>query len=283
MSMIINTNVDAIFAQNALTLNNQSQTQAMQQLSTGSQINNASDNAAGLSISQTMTSQINGLGQAIDNANDAINMLQTADASMSTQSTMLQTMRTLAIQATTGTYSASQRTYMNDEYQNLAAQVTAISSQTSWNNMTLLNGKIGSGTNTSQVTFQVGANSGDTITATITSTSLKSLMGGVSSVGSLLSVSSANSTLALIDTALAAVNSTRANIGGVVNQLTFATDNLNAVKQNETASRSQITDTDYAKATTNLAKDQIISQAASAMLAQANQEGQNVLSILKSA
>lgn len=282
MSMVINSNIDATFAQNAIALNSQTQTTAMQQLSTGSKINNASDNAAGMAISQTMTSQINGLGQAVNNANDAINMLQTADSSMSTQTTMLQTMRTLAIQASTGTYSSSQRSYMNTEFQDLATQINSISSQTTWNNMTLLNGKVNG--SSSAVSFQVGANAGDTIKVTIGSTSLATLMGSFSSsTVNLTSSADAGTALASINTALTALNSQRANLGGAVNQLTYAADNLSSVKQNETSSRSQITDTDYATATTSLASSQIIAQASSAMLAQANQEGQNVLSILKSA
>ena len=140
MSLTINTNVNSLYAQTAIANNNVNQSKAMAELSTGLKINQASDDAAGLAVSQSMTQQINGMGQAIANANDGINMLQTADSAMSTQQQMLQTMFTLATQAANGTYSSTQRTYMNNEFESLAKQITNVAKQTTWNGMTLLMG-----------------------------------------------------------------------------------------------------------------------------------------------
>jgi flagellin len=285
MSLTINTNVNSLFAQTAITNNNASQTQAMQQLSTGLQINQASDNAAGLAVSQSMTEQINGLGQSIQNANDGINMLQTADSAMSTQQQMLQTMFTLATQASNGTYSSNQRSYMNTEFTQLSKQISNIASQTTWNGMTLLTGTKASGTGggigtnaSGTVLFQVGATSGYTISTKISSMTASGL--GVNSL-SVSTVADASSALKTIDTALTGINSQRSTVGAAVNQLTYAAQDMTDVQQNITTSRSAITDTNYAQASTNLSRSQIIAQAATAMLAQANQASQNVLTLLK--
>jgi flagellin len=283
MSLTINTNVDALYAQTAIANNNVNQSQAMEQLSTGLQINQASDNAAGLAVSQAMTEQINGMGQAIANANDSINMLQTADSAMSTQQQMLQTMFTLATQAANGTYSSTQRTYMNNEFTQLANQITNIATQTTWNGMKLLTGTTaasgGIGTFSSgKVQFQMGVGSGQTISVKIPAITLHGLSISGANVNT---VSSASSAITSINTALETLNSTRSTVGATVNQLTYAAQDLTSVQSNETTSRAAITDTNYAQASTNLSRSQIIAQAATAMLAQANQESQNVLTLLK--
>jgi flagellin len=283
MSLTINTNVNSLYAQTAITNNNVAQSKAMQQLSTGMQINQASDNSAGLAVSQSMTEQINGLGQAITNANDGINMLQTADSAMSTQQQMLQTMFTLATQAANGTYSSSQRSYMNTEFTSLASQITNIASQTTWNGMSVLTGTTaasgGAGTTSAgKVKFQVGGTSGFTISVTISGMTGSKL--GVSGV-SIGTAADASTALGLVDTALTTINNQRSLVGAGVNQLTFASQDLTNVQQNITTSRASITDTNYAQASTNLSRSQIIAQAATAMLAQANQQSQSVLTLLK--
>jgi len=275
---IINTNINALFAQNALTVNSRSENKAMQQLSTGSQINSASDNAAGLAIGQSMTAQIRGLNQGVKNANDAISMLQTADGSMATQTDMLQRMRELAVQAGTATYSSTQQGYMDKEFQALSSQISSIAANTKWNGMNILYTTASGGASYS---FAVGANgtTAETISVTLASTDTNTGL-GISSL-SVSSVSLATSAISTIDTALNSINSARAALGAGINRLTYAADNLTNISQNTTASRSSIQDTDYATATSNLARSQIIQQAATAMLAQANQQPQSVLALLK--
>ncbi len=283
MSLTINTNVDSLYAQTAIANNNVNQSKAMQQLSTGLQINQASDNAAGLAVSQSMTQQINGMGQAIANANDGINMLQTADSAMSTQQQMLQTMFTLATQAANGTYSSTQRTYMNNEFSSLASQITNVANQTTWNGMTLLTGTTaasgGIGTlSAGKVVFQMGVGAGQTITVHIPPITLSGLTINLANINT---VSAASAAMTSVSTALEQLNSTRSTVGASVNQLTYAAQDLTSVQSNETTSRATITDTNYAQASTNLSRAQIIAQAATAMLAQANQQSQQVLTLLK--
>ena len=272
---VINTNVNAMFAQGALKVNGRALSQAMQQLSTGARINSAGDDAAGLAIGQTMTAQIRGLTQAVRNANDGISMLQTAEGSMNEQSNILQRMRELAVQAATATYSSAQRGYLQTEFSALSTQIDNIASQTTWNGMYILDGSENSG----NFVLQVGALSGQTITVTIGNVSTSS--SGLSVSGDISTASGAISALTVIDDALDTLNDTRATIGAGINQLTYAADNLTNVMQNYSNSRSQIIDTDYATATTQLARSQIIQQAATAMLAQANQAPQTVLALLK--
>jgi len=271
---VINTNVNAMFAQGAMKVNGRNLSQAMQQLSTGSRINSASDDAAGLAIGQTMTAQIRGLTQAVRNANDGISMLQTAEGSMNEQSNILQRMRELAVQASTATYSSAQRGYLNTEFSALSSQLDNIASQTTWNGMQILDG---TGGTSGAFDIQVGAVSGQTITVTIASVTVSGL--GVS--GDISTASGASTAITTINDALDTLNSARATIGAGVNQLTYAADNLTNVITNYSNSRSQVMDTDYATATTQLARSQIIQQAATAMLAQANQAPQSVLALLK--
>jgi len=284
MSLTINTNVNSLYAQTAIANNNVNQSKAMEQLSTGLQINQASDNAAGLAVSQSMTQQINGMGQAIANANDGINMLQTADSAMSTQQQMLQTMFTLATQAANGTYSSTQRSYMNNEFASLANQITNVANQTTWNGMKLLNGTTaasgGIGTlSAGKVVFQMGVGAGQTISVYIPAITVSGLNINLANINT---VSSASAAMTSVSSALEQLNSTRSTVGASVNQLTYAAQDLTSVQSNETTSRATITDTNYAQASTNLSRAQIIAQAATAMLAQANQQSQQVLTLLKS-
>jgi len=274
---VINTNVNALFSQNAMKVNNRNLSSAMQQLSTGQRINSAKDDAAGLAITNVMTSNIRGLTQAVRNANDGISMLQTAEGAMIEQTNMLQRMRELAVQAGTATYNSAQRGYLQLEFSALTKQIENIATQTTWNGDAILDQSV----NTSgSYDFLVGAASGQTITVVIPKVTTAS--SGLAISGETISTASgAMSALDAIDTALQSINEARATLGAGINQLTYAADNLNNVIQNTTASRSQILDTDYAVATTKLASSQIIAQAATAMLAQANQSQQGVLALLK--
>jgi flagellin len=244
---------------------------AMEQLSTGTRINSAKDDAAGLAITQNMTSVIRGLNMAVRNLNDAVNMLQTADGAMIEQTNMLQRMRELSVQASNGTNSATQIGYLNTEFQALATQIASISSQTTWNGMNLMNA-------TGTFSYQSGSVSGQTISVVMSSMSTASL--GISTA-SITTSTVAASAIATLDTAMNSINSQRATLGASINQMAYAADNLTNVSANTTASRSVIMDTDYALATTQLAKNQIIQQAATAMLAQANQQPSAVMALLK--
>ena len=279
MGNVINTNVKALMASNALNKNGRVQQNVMESLSTGKSINRASDNAAGLSIREIMTAQINGLGAAIKNANDGVSQLQTADNALNEVSTMFQRMRELAVLSVNDTYSTTQKTAMSTEFSQLSAEVTRISEQTQWNGMSLLAGSGAvSGTGTSIYTFQVGANTGQTVNVTIPVMSI-----GQFSITATTIATAVNATSAIValDDSLSELNGYRSTIGATINRLTHAIDNLTNVQQNATDSRSKVEDTDYAAATSELARTQIIAQAATAILAQANQQPQSVLSLLK--
>jgi flagellin len=396
---VINTNVSAILTQNALAKNERAMSGAMEQLSTGKRINTASDDAAGLAIASRMTSQINGLNQAVRNGNDAISLVQTADGALVEVTAMLQRMRTLAVQAASDTNTTADRAAMNQEFVLLRTEIDRIGNNTQWNGENIIDKNFSSSTGAYK--FQVGANadqtinltigsytttgagSGNTAAAVTTTTSAsgngitaaaqvslvtlsgtplegdtiavtvgdksyvhtvtaanvagsdaaadlaliataivaglgsikgegnvvvgaaasaavmtftaasgvfgansfeigssKGLMGGIAT-SSITSLTTANSSIAAVDAAITAVNTGRAEMGATINVLQYAADNLANVSLNATASRSRVEDTDYSSVTTELARTQIIAQAATAMLAQANQMPQTVLSLLK--
>lgn len=276
---VINTNMNALFAKNALSINARAMSGAMEQLSTGQRINSAKDDAAGLAISDKMTSQIRGLQQAINNGNDAISLLQTAEGSMVQQTAMLQRMRELAVQASTDTTTVNDKSNIDREYQKLLTQIDNVGKQTQWNGENVLDASHESGT----YTFQIGANKNDTVVMQIddftiggTNTKLVGL-----ATTSIDTAADAQDMLVVISAAIDAIDLQRSTLGAGINQLTYSLDNLTNVVQNASASRSRIMDTDYATASSNLAKAQIIQQAATAMLAQANQQPQTVLALLK--
>lgn len=407
---VINTNNAAAITANALTKNERAMSQAMERLSTGQRINSASDDAAGLAISSRMTSQVNGLNMAVRNANDAISMIQTEDGAMVEVTNMLQRMRELAVQAASGTNSATDRTALNTEFAALISQIDQVGDDTQWNGQNLLDGTVGT---SGAVAFQVGANASQTISHTFADVdgtslladsdddvavgtlvssgaavrtydskldddvtykvgdtitfSLQSISGstdkvyyaakvttvdgsnavtGITMHGSsteittgattianttedgnitlkvtgandldFASTTNANATpganyvladftiargeavgvatmsidtvkgatnaLGSIDEALATVNAARSSSGASINRLEYAADNLANVSQNTSASRSRILDADYASETTELARTQIIQQAGTAMLSQANQAAQSVLALLR--
>ena len=277
---VINTNANALFAQSAMKINAREMSSAMQQLSTGNRINSAGDDAAGVAVVQSMTAQIRGLNQAVRNANDAVNLLQTADGSMVEQTNMLQRMRELAVQAANGTYSSTQRNYLQTEFDELGSQIDDISADTTWNGKQLLDATDATGINgvSGQFDFQVGQDSGQTISVSIDDMSLS----GLGADGLDISTASGASTaIGTLDDALDLINAQRADIGAGINRLTYAADNLSNVSANVAASRSTIQDTDYASASTELSRAQIIQQASTAMLAQANQQPQSVMQLLK--
>jgi flagellin len=297
---VINTNVAANITANALTKNERAMSQAMERLSTGQRINSAGDDAAGLAISSKMTSQINGLNMAVRNANDAISMVQTADGALVESTNMLQRMRELAVQSVSGTMSSTDRSALNTEYMALAAELERIAQNTQWNGTDLLDNTPGSG---GSVTFHVGANASQTIAIdfgdfTQASGSFANFLTGGSAgttaaaiggdkslydtdLSGDITTTYINTAIGVIDTAITAVNSQRATFGAAINRLEYAADNLSNVSQNTSASRSRILDADYASETTELARTQIIQQAATAMLSQANQQAQSVLALLK--
>jgi flagellin len=276
---VINTNIAAIVANNALRSNQGDLDKAMQQLATGKKVNSAADNAAAVSIADNMTSYVRGLDQAVRNANDAISLLQTADGAMVEQSAILQRMRELAVQAVSDTNTATQRDYMNLEYQALLTEYDRIGAQTEWNGTNILDDSGGVASDGVFV-FQVGASASQTFSVSI---------GDMSSGGDISNMSGtdvdtqANAAAAItaLDTDIAVVATQRATIGAGISRLSHAIENLTMISQETSASRSQVEDTDYASATTALAKGQIIQQAATAMLAQANQAPATVLALLQ--
>jgi flagellin len=280
---VINTNVNSINAQNALAVNSRSLSTAMTQLSTGKRINGAKDDAAGLAISQTMTAQIRGLNQAVRNANDGIALLQTADGSMIEQSNMMQRMRELAVQSATDTVTTEQKGYLDKEFQNLKTEITRIGTNTQWNGENLLDkSHQGAAAGDGKYIFQVGSNKDQTITVVIGKATAEAgaLFADIKD-DDITTSAKAGTAIANLDKSLKAANNQRADIGAGINQLTYAADNLSNVSMNASESRSRIIDTDYAAASTELARTQIIQQAATAMLAQANQAPQSVLALLK--
>jgi len=278
MSTVINTNVKALVSTSALMKNGRTMANTMESLSTGSRINKASDDAAGLSIRENMTAQIRGLNAAVRNANDAISMLQTADGALNEVADMLQRMRELGTLAQNDTYSTAQRVAMNDEFVQLQSEIERIADNTQWNGMNLLDGTGGNWGGGSQFAFQVGANAGQTISVAIPGMGVASLAISMVSIGT---VGEAQSAVAALDEAISILNTRRSVIGSAINRLTYTIENLDNISQNAQMSRSAVADTDYAKATSELARLQILQQAATAMLAQANQQPNMVLALLK--
>ncbi len=277
---VINTNINSLAARNAINANQRSLQTSMQSLATGSRINYASDDSAGISIRENMTTQIKGFDAAVRNANDGISLLQTADSAMEGMATLLQRMRELGVLAQNDTYSSSQRTAMEDEFTALLTEVDRIVSDTQWNGMTLLDGTGGNLGGASTFSFQVGANSSQTIEVTISDQSTSGVLSAIAS-STVASAASAATAVTSLDTAITALASSRSVVGAAVNRLTHAADNATNMSQNANASRSQIADTNYAAATSELARAQIIQQAATAMLAQANQQPSMVLALLR--
>ena len=292
---VVNTNISASVAQSALIRNERAMSTAMERLSTGQRINSAGDDAAGLAVATRMTSQVIGLGTAIRNANDGISMLNTAEGAMIEMTTMLQRMRELALQASSGTTDVKDRTNLNKEYQALYQEIDRIADNTEWNGRKILN-NTADGSSSGFVEFQVGMNMGGTEAISVDFGNLTNVSGSgtfadfVSAAATAGTISAtttgsaqttASAAIGSIDTALDDISAKRAVLGATVNRLTHTVDNLTNIRINAESTRSAILDTDYASETSALAKSQIIAQAGTAMLAQANQLPATVLALLQ--
>ena len=265
---VINTNTSALRAQNGSRLANQSLMVAMERLSTGKRINSSKDDAAGLAIASSMTSDIRGMNQAIRNANDGISLAQTAEGALGEVTNMLQRIRELAVQSASGTYSDDDRANLQAEVTELGAQIDTIISDTTFNGVTVF------GSSDVTIDIQTGYGSADQTTLTVTGLDVSAASGADISAGDA-------SVLDDVDDALAAVATTRASLGAGQSRLESIVNNLTNNVANLSDARSRIEDADFSAETTNLAKAQILSQASTAMLAQANQSQQDVLSLLR--
>ncbi|ETN93616.1 Flagellin [Gammaproteobacteria bacterium MOLA455] len=282
---VINTNIGATITANSLAKNERAMNTAMERLSTGKRINSAADDAAGLAISQRLNAQVKGLDQAARNANDAISMLQTADGAAIEITNMLQRMRELAVQATSNSNTTDDVSNLDLEFKALAEEIDRIVDATQWNGENILDG---SGGTTGSFTYQIGANDGQTIVVDFNDFNLADgvagVMGadisGMAAATTTIDTSTAN-VITTLDTAISGVTTQRATFGAVMNRLEYTVDNLRNISQNTSASMSRIADADYAAETTELARTQIIQQAGTAMLSQANQQAQSVLALLK--
>ncbi|MDP9085508.1 MAG: flagellin FliC [Pseudomonadota bacterium] len=270
---VIGTNIASLRASNASTSANMSLQMSIERLSTGKRINSAKDDAAGLAIASSMTAQIKGMNQAVRNANDGMSMAQTAEGGLGEVTNMLQRIRELSVQSASGTYSNSDRTNLQAEVTQLTGQITNIISGSKFNNVKLFDGSAGTG---GAVKIQVGANSTDTVTLSLGAIDLTGATGV-----DISTAAGATSALGALDTALTTVNTSRASLGASQNRMQSVVNNLTSNVTNLTDARSRIEDTDFSAETTNLAKAQILSQASNAMLAQANQSQQSVLSLLR--
>lgn len=266
---VINTNTAALRAQNGSRVANQALQVAMERLSSGKRINTSKDDAAGLAIASSMTSQIRGMSQAIRNANDGISMAQTAEGALAEVTNMLQRIRELSVQSASGTYSDDDRANLQVEVDALLTQIDDIVNNSKFNGVELF----GSGAAT--ITVQVGANAGETVDIELEALSL-----GVDSID-ISDAEDASDALETIDDALTTVAELRAKLGAGQSRLESVVNNLTNNVTNLSDARSRIEDADFSAETTNLAKAQILSQAATAMLAQANQSQSNVLSLLR--
>jgi flagellin len=314
---VINTNVKALFTQASLKLTERATMKSMQELSTGKRINSAKDDAAGLAIAARMTQQIEGLNQGIRNAGDAVAMIQTTEGATQNVTTMLLRISELAMQAANDTYSNVQRGFLNNEFAQLKDEINRMAKTHEWNGFKILAGVAdgesmvavnGSTPNTPQVVgslrdplqlyFQVGDAASQSITVSLPNFTDKGnitraiffsdyavdTLDAVTTEGtaatSIRTVQGAQTVIARCKMVLDKVSESRSMMGAIMNRLEHVVDNLTNVSMNSAASRSQIEDADYAKASTELAKSQIMSQAATAVLAQANTSQQTVLKLL---
>jgi flagellin len=279
MGLRIQNNLEAFNTHRQLSATSAQASKAMEKLSSGYRINRAADDAAGLAISEKMRGQIGGLAQAQRNAQDGISLVQTAEGSLGEVHSMLQRVRDLAVQYSNGTLSSDDKTAIGAEVIQLATEIKTISTDTKFNDTAVFGA--------STFTFQVGANDGETITTTAANFSGTAAAGGLSDVTSVDTAAEATALLgstgilATLDSAIKNVSTARANFGAVQNRLEHRLNNLATYQENLTASESRIRDVDMAKEMTNFTKLNILQQAGTSMLAQANQAPQGVLSLLR--
>ncbi|HDK7155694.1 TPA: flagellin [Clostridium botulinum] len=272
--MIINHNMNAMNSHRQMTANVSSAGKAMEKLSSGLRINRAGDDAAGLAISEKMRGQIRGLDQASRNSQDAISLIQTAEGSLNESHSILQRMRELAVQSRNDTNVTQDRTALNDEFKQLQAEITRIGKQTEFNTQKLLNGSFDT------KSFQVGANQGQTIVLSIKSMTA-SAIGVDANSASIGSAGAASDAITIVNSGINQVSKERSKLGALQNRLEHTITNLNTSSENLQASESRIRDVDMAKEMMNFSKNNILQQAAQAMLAQANQAPQGVLQLLR--
>ena len=279
MASTINTNVSSLTAQRALSTSNLSLSTSMQRLSTGLRVNSSKDDAAGLAIAARMTSQVRGMNVASRNANDAISMAQTAEGALGKIGESLHRMRELAVQSANATNGTSDRANLDQEYQALAAEVTRVIGGTKFNGKALLN-------TAAAMAFQVGADNVATDAITVTLTSIGSGTGMTAAVATpataaISTAAQALTTMSNLDAAIDEVTTARSMLGSVQNRFESVVANLATSSENLQAARGRIIDTDFAVETSNLSRAQVLQQAGNAMLAQANQAPQQVMSLLR--
>ena len=268
MPQTINTNIASLNAQRNLNTSQTSLATSMERLSSGLRVNSAKDDAAGLAIADRMNAQIRGMNVAIRNANDGISLAQTAEGALATMTDALQRMRELAVQAQNGSNGTGDRANLDTEFQALALEVGRIATQTKFNGSAIVGASAGA-----QV-FQVGANGGDTLT--VTTTQVTTIGGGITTAGL------ASTALADIDAKLDVISTSRASYDAAMSRFSMAIQNLQIASENQSAARGRIMDADFAAETANLSRAQILQQAGTAMVAQANQLPQQVLQLLRS-
>lgn len=270
MAQIINTNVASMNAQRNLDSSQNSLRTSLQRLSSGLRINSAKDDAAGLAIAENMSAQSRSMVVAMRNANDGISTAQTAEAGLSTISTHLQRMRELATQAASGQYDSVNRAALDKEFTALSSEISRAISATNFNGTKLLDG------NYSGIAFQIGATTSSESQIAVTIGSLD-----VSALTTISDVASATAAMSALDTAISSVSTSRADLGALQSRFEGVLSQLSSARENTEAARSRIMDADYATETANLSRAQILQQAGTAMLAQANSLPQNVLTLLK--
>jgi flagellin len=273
---VINTNISAIRAANASNSASKMLGTAMERLSSGKRINSAKDDAAGMAIATSMTSQVRGMNQGIRNSNDGIALAQTAEGALSEVTNMLQRVRELAVQSASGTYQdTTDRAYMQTEVDELTAQIDQVITNSEFNGVVLFDAS------TAAVKVQTGANAADTVDLTMADLTTLAASGGAAGSYDVSTATAANTLLGTIDTEMESISSARSALGAGQNRLESVVNNLTNNVTNLSDARSRIEDADYSAETTAMAKAQILSQASTAMIAQANQSQQNVLSLLR--
>ncbi|CAI3796169.1 MULTISPECIES: flagellin N-terminal helical domain-containing protein [Rheinheimera] len=275
MALFVNTNVSALNAQRQLINSGKTLDTSFQRLSSGFRINSAADDAAGLQISNRLTAQIQGLDQAIRNANDGISLSQVAEGAMDEITNALQRIRVLSVQSQNGINSSADRVALQKEVSALKTEISRIATTTQFGGVKLLDGKYSS-------TFLVGANAGQTISVNISRTGGGYGASGLGIAGlSISSLAGASRALAQIDSAINVIDSKRADLGAIQNRFQSTIRNLSNIVENISAARSRIKDTDFAKETAELTRAQILQQASTTILSQANQRPQSALSLLQ--
>lgn len=277
MALTVNTNIASLNAQRNLSTTQTALNKSLQRLSSGLRINSAADDAAGLAISEGMRSQIRSMNQAVRNANDGVSLVQTAEGALNEVSNILVRMRELATQSATGTVSSDQRAYIDNEFSQLKSEIDRIASATQFNGTSLFTSTAGQ-----TVSFQVGpgATVNDTITVTISAAGAASIGVGTTSVSG-TSGASATAALTAIDSAITNVSNIRGTLGAIQNRLQSTINNLQVSVENLSAAESRIRDVDVASETAALTRAQILTQAGTSILSQANQTPQSALSLLR--